>query len=207
MFELVQMGGPAMWLILVCSVFGTVVFLERFFHLHRAQIRAEDFLRGIFNILKQKNIVEAVSICEETPGPVARIVRAAILHPEEGPEKIRRAIEDTGLAEVPRLERNLGLLATIAQIAPLIGLLGTVLGMMQILLAFQQKAPLIQSGDLAGGLWQALISTAGGLLIAILAYAGYNFLVTRIEAIVLDMERSSATVMTFLAGLVKGANS
>ncbi len=207
MFELVQMGGPAMWLILVCSVFGTVVFLERFFHLHRAQIRAEDFLRGIFNILKQKNIVEAVSICEETPGPVARIVRAAILHHDEGPEKIRRAIEDTGLAEVPRLERNLGLLATIAQIAPLIGLLGTVLGMMQILLAFQQKAPLIQSGDLAGGLWQALISTAGGLLIAILAYAGYNFLVTRIEAIVLDMERSSATVMTFLAGLVKGANS
>jgi biopolymer transport protein ExbB len=198
MFELINKGGPVMWLILGCSMLAGLIFLERLLHLHRAQINAGDFLKGIYNILRRKNVVEAVSICEETPGPVAYIVRAAVLNYDESRETIARAIKEAGLAEVPRLERNLNMLLTIAQISPLIGLLGTVLGMMQALMTIQQKSPLLHSGDLGGGLWQALISTAAGLAVAIPAYAAYNFLVGRVESIVLDMERASGEILGFL---------
>ena len=201
MFELMQKGGPAMWLMLGCSLVAVSIFFERLFNLHRAQIKADDFLKGIYNVLRQRNYVEAVSICDETPGPVAHIVRAAILHHDEEVERIRQAIEETGFVEVPRLERHLGLLATLAKLAPLIGLLGTVLGMMRALMTAEQKAPLVQSGDLMAGMWQALICTAAGLVVAILAYAGYNLLVTRVESIVLDMEKISGDMITFFAGL------
>ncbi len=198
MFELFQEGGAVMWLLLAAGGIAAIIFFERLFHLHRAQIKANDFLDGIYNIVGRRNIVEAVSICEETPGPVADIVRAAILHHDEDKEDIQKAIEETGLAEVPRLERNLNLLATIAQIAPLIGLLGTVLGMMQVFVEMQQGAPLVHSGDLSAGLWKALLTTAAGLAVAIPTYAAYNFLISRVETIVLDMERASVDVLSFL---------
>jgi biopolymer transport protein ExbB len=200
MWQLIHKGGPMMWLILVCSVLAAAIFFKKLFDLHRAQIKWDGFLKGLYNILNKKNIVEAVSICDETPGPVASIVRAAILHHDEEADSIRRAIDDAGLSEIPRLERHLGLLATLAQIAPLLGLLGTVLGLMQVMLAIQQKAPLVQAGDLMGGVWQALISTAAGLAVAIPAYAGYNLLIGRVESIVLDMEKAAAEVLAYLTG-------
>ena len=198
MIEIFNEGGPVMWLLLATGIISSVVFLERMFHLHRAQIKSNDFLKGIYNIVRRGNIVEAVSICEETPGPVADIVKVAVLHHDEEREEIQRVIEEMGLAEIPRLERNLNLLATIAQISPLIGLLGTVLGMMQVFVVMQQNAPLVHSGDLASGLWQALLTTALGLAIAIPTYAAYNFLVGRVEGLVLDMERASMEILSFL---------
>jgi len=113
-------------------------------------------------------------------------------------ENIGRAIEDAGLEEIPRMERGLGWLATLARITPLIGLLGTVLGMMDMLLEANRNAPLVQSADLTGGLWAALSATALSLVIAILAYAGYNLLVSRVESILLDMERSASALMNFM---------
>ena len=200
MIQLIQKGGPMMWLIVAVSIVAAVLFLKKLFDLHRAQIKWADFLKGIYNILGRRNVVEAVSICEETPGPVASIVRAAVLHHDEDKESIQRAIEEAGLAEIPRLERNLTMLATLAQITPMMGLLGTVLGMMQVLLAVQEKSPLVHSGDLMGGLWQSLISTAASLAVAIPIYAGYNLLVGRVESIVLDMERASVEILAFLTG-------
>lgn len=198
MWTLLQKGGPMTWFILATSVAAGVIFFAKLIDLHRAQIKWRDFLQGIYNILNRQNIVEAVSICDDTPGPVASIVRVAVLHHDEDRESIHRAIEQTGLAEIPRLERHLTFLATFAQITPLLGLLGTVLGMMQALLMIQQKAPLVQSGDLMAGLWQALISTAAGLAVAIPIYAGYNLLVSRVESIVLDMENASGEILAFL---------
>jgi len=198
MLELIQKGGPTMWLISVFSVAATVIFLERLFHLHRAQIGSKDFLKGIYNVLQRRNVVEAVSICEETPGPVPHIVRAAVLHHDEDRETIRQAIQQAGQVEVPRLERNLNLLATIAQVSPLLGLLGTVGGMMNVLFAIEARAPLVHAGDLTGGLWQALISTAAGLAVGIGAYMAHNFLLGRVESILQDMEQSGAEILTFL---------
>ena len=198
MLNLMGNGGPVIWLLLACGLFAALVFLERIFNLHRAQIAADDFLKGIYTILSRDNPVEAATICEETPGPVARLALAAVLHHDDAPENIGRAIEDAGLEEIPRMERGLGWLATLARITPLIGLLGTVQGMMEMLLAANRNAPLVQSADLTGGLWTALSATALSLAIAILAYAGYNLLVSRVESILLDMERSASALMNFM---------
>jgi len=198
MLNLIGNGGPVIWLLLACGLFAVLVFLERLFNLHRAQIAADDFLKGIYNIMERDNPVEAATICEEAPGPVARLALAAVLHHDDTLEKIGRAIEDAGLEEIPRMERGLGWLATLARITPLIGLLGTVLGMMDILLVANRNAPLVQSADLNGGMWAALSATALSLIIAILAYAGYNLLVSRVESILLDMERSASALMNFM---------
>ncbi|HQQ59938.1 MAG TPA: MotA/TolQ/ExbB proton channel family protein [Kiritimatiellia bacterium] len=198
MFNLIGNGGPVIWLLAACGLFAALVFFERLFNLHRAQIAADDFLKGVYNILNRDNTVEAATICEEAPGPVARLALAAVLHHDDTLENIGRAIEEAGLEEIPRMERGLGWLATLARITPLIGLLGTVLGMMEMLLAANRNAPLVQSADLTGGLWTALAATALSLVIAILAYAGYNLLVSRVESILLDMERSASALLNFM---------
>ena len=198
MFNLIGNGGPVIWLLAACGLFAALVFFERLFNLHRAQIAADDFLKGVYNILNRDNTVEAATICEEAPGPVARLALAAVLHHDDTLENIGRAIEEAGLEEIPRMERGLGWLATLARITPLIGLLGTVLGMMEMLLVANRNAPLVQSANLTGGLWTALAATALSLVIAILAYAGYNLLVSRVESILLDMERSASALLNFM---------
>src|SRR5689334_14184888 len=125
-------GGPVLWIILFASAVAVIVFIERFLHYHRAQINSMEFLSGVRNVLKRDNIVEALSICDATPGPVARLVKVAVLNRERGRDGVREALEEAGLMEVPRLEEKLNVLATLAQIAPLLGLLGTVLGFLQI---------------------------------------------------------------------------
>ena len=198
MLNLMGNGGPVIWILLACGLFAALVFFERLFNLHRAQIAADDFLKGVYNILNRDNPVEAAAICEEAPGPVARLALAAVLHHDDTLESIGRAIEDAGLEEIPRMERGLGWLATLARITPLIGLFGTVLGLMDVLRAAHRAAPLVQSADLTGGLWSALSATALSLVIAILAYAGYNLLVSRVESILLDMERSASALLNFM---------
>src|SRR6201990_468081 len=121
-------GGPMLWVILFASAVAIGVFIERMLHCHREQINSAEFLNGVRTVLKRDNVVEALSICDATPGPVARLVKAAILSRDKGRERVREALEKAGLAEVPRLEEKLNLLATIAQLSPLLGLLGTVLG-------------------------------------------------------------------------------
>ena len=198
MWNWIGNGGALSWLLGICGLAAFVVFVDRMINLHRAQIAADDFLKGVYNILNRDNTVEAATICEETPGPVARLALATVLHHDDTLENIGRAIEDAGLEEIPRMERGLGWLATLARITPLIGLLGTVKGMMAMLDAAKQNAPLVQSADLTGGLYSALSVTALSLIISILAYAAYNLLVSRVESILLDMERSASALMNFM---------
>lgn len=188
-------GGPVLWLLLIISAVAVAVFIERFLHCHRAQINSTEFLNGIRTVLKRDNPVEALSICDATPGPVSRLVRIAILHREEGRERVREALEEAGAAEVPRLEENLSLLATIAQLAPLIGLLGTMLGFIQTFSRMQEAGLNAHVGLLSSGIWQALVCAAAGLAVSIPAHAAYNYLVIRVNAIVLDMERSATEIV------------
>jgi len=192
------LANGVVWLLLVASAVAVAVFVERFLHYHRAQINSTEFLNGVRNVLRRDNIVEAISICEATPGPVARLVKTAILYRERGRERVREALEEAGLVEVPRLEEKLNLLATIAQIAPLLGLLGTVLGFIRMFGALQSAGVYANMNLLAGGIWQALISMAAGLAVSIPCYAGYNFLVSRVNAIVLDMERAATEILNIL---------
>jgi biopolymer transport protein ExbB len=195
---MLQQGGAVLWVILALGVAAFVVFVERTLHLHRARIKSEDFLKGILNILRRENVTEALAICEETPGPVAYIVKTAILHRSDSKDALRTAVDDASLAEVSRMERRLVFIATTAQISPLLGLLGTVIGMVEALLVLQHQSPLIQSADVMGGLMKALVATAAGLMVAIPCYAAFNVLVVKIDRIVLDMERAASEIVAFL---------
>src|SRR5215470_6359741 len=188
---LLAKGGVMLWLILLISAVAVAVFVERVLHFHRAQINSMEFLNGVRNVLKRENVVEAVSICDATPGPVARLVKVAILNRDKGREGVREALEEAGLVEVPPLEDKLNLLATVAQIAPLMGLLGTVLGFIRIFSQLQASGTFANMQMLSGGIWEGLICTAAGLAVAIPCYAAYNYLVSRVNAIVLDMEKAA----------------
>jgi len=194
----VSNGGPVLWIILFASAVAVIVFIERFLHCHRAQINSTEFLNGVRNVLKRDNIVEALSICDATPGPVARLVKTAILNRDHGRDRVRESLEEAGLAEVPRLEEKLNLLATIAQLAPLLGLLGTVLGFIRTFMAMQNDGLHAKVGDLSDGIWKALICAAAGLAVAIPAHAAYNYLVSRVNSIVLDMERAATEIVNIV---------
>jgi biopolymer transport protein ExbB len=200
MFELLRQGGLIAWIIMGCGVAALILFLERLLSLHRARIKSEDFIAGICNNLRRGNVNEALAICDDTPGPVAVIVRAAILNRQADKESIRTAIENAGRTEISRMERRLSLLATVAQVTPIFGLLGTVLGLIQSLQAMKLAAPLVQPVDVMSGLMQALVTTAVGLAVAAPCYIGFSFLVGKVEKIVIDMERSASDLIAFLAG-------
>ena len=199
-------GGWMIWVIVLASAIAIVVFIERVLHYHRAQINSMEFLNGVRNVLKRDNVVEAISICDATPGPVARLVKVAILNRDKGREGMRESLEEAGLVEVPTLEDKLTLLATIAQIAPLLGLLGTVLGFIKIFSVLQSQVRVPTMQDLSGGVWQALICTAAGLAVSIPCYAAYNYLVSRVNAIVLDMEKAATEITNILADMLGSKN-
>ena len=202
-------GGPMLWVLLLTSAVAIAVFIERLLHYHRAQINSAEFLNGVRTVLKRDNVVEAISICDATPGPVARLVKTAILARDRGREGVREALEDAGLVEVPRLEEKLNLLATLAQLAPLMGLLGSVMGFIRIFGVFQSEGQFTHTSKLAGGVWEALICTAVGLAVAIPCHAGYNYLVSRVNQIVLDMEKSSTEIINLVTekpGAKNGGN-
>lgn len=198
MWQLMIKGGWIMWPMLACSITAAALFFERVFHLHRAQINPDDFLSGIYTIVNRGNMVEAVAICNQTPGPVAHIVRIALLHSDESPEQLKQTITKAGLSEIPRMEKNLGGLLTIAQVTPLLGLMGTVLGLIHVFHAMELNAPLAEIGDLSAGIWQALITTAVGICISIPTFAAYNFLLSRVEYITINMEYTSEEIFRFL---------
>lgn len=195
---ILKSGGPVFLLILFAGAVAIVVFIERFFHCHRAQINSTEFLNGVRNVLRRDNVVEAISICDATPGPVARLVKTAILNRDNGRDRVRESLEEAGLVEVPRLEEKLNLLATIAQLAPLLGLFGTVIGLMGTFQDIQHLGPTAHAGDLSIGVWRALICCAAGLAVSIPAHAAYNYLVSRVNSIVLDMERAATEIVNIV---------
>jgi biopolymer transport protein ExbB len=196
-YFLVQ-GGPIVWIIIAMGLVAFGVYIERSLHLHRARIRAEDFLKGIETNIRRGNVAESLSICDGTPGPVAYIVKTAILHRGDPKEAIQKALHDASLSETSRMERRLVVVATVAQLAPLLGLLGTVFGMVDSLFVLQQQGMLVQQADITAGLMKALTATAAGLLVAIPAYAAFNLLVIKVDRIVLDMERIASEISAFL---------
>jgi biopolymer transport protein ExbB len=191
-------GGPVMWLILIAAAAAAVVFIERALFCHRSQINSAEFLNGVRTVIKRGNIVEAIAICDATAGPVARLVKAAILARELGRDRVREAVEEAGLTEVPRLEEKLNLLATIAQIAPLLGLFGTIVGFIDVFGQIEQAGLYAHIELLSHGVWKALVCAAGGIAVAIPAHAGYNYLVSRVNKIVLDMERAAAEIVNIV---------
>ena len=193
--QIMQDGGPVMWVILGCSVLALAVFLEKVFQFHRDEINVRELLHGLVNVLKRDGLVEALTLCDSTPGPAARLLGAAILAYQRGDSDIRQAVDDAALEELPKLERRVNLLGTLGFVLPLIGFLGTVLGMLRVFETLKTGDNF--SSDLAGAVMTALITTAAALTTAIPCYLGYNYLVTRVNAITLDMEKAALEITAF----------
>lgn len=190
-----------MWPILLCSIFALAIILEKFWHLHKIGIDTQEFLKNILDKMKRHDTKEALQICDSTKSPIANILKAGILKYDRPRPQIIEAIEDASLYEIPRIEKNLTTLATIAHISPLLGLLGTVTGMVRCFQAIQAKATSlhpVSPGDLAGGIWEALLTTVAGLIVAIPTFVVYNYLVSRINNFILEMEKASTELVNFL---------
>lgn len=196
--SLLARGGPIMWVLLALGTLALVVFVERLLYLHRGQIRSTEFVDGVKNILAQRRMVEAVTVCEEAPGPVAAVVKAALLHADDDEVSMRYSVQDAAVVELPALERRLGSLAAIAQIAPMVGLLGTVLGMATTFRAFMEGGQYATAQALSTGMWQALITAGAALALAIPAHLGHHLLSARVRAIVRDMEWAGNEIMRYL---------
>lgn len=191
-------GGPVMWLILFASLAAMIIFLEKWFQFHREQINVGELITGIFNVLRRDGYVEAITLCDNTPGPVPAVLNAAILAHQRGDRQLDNAIHSACLDEAARLERHLNILGTIGYIAPLLGLLGTVLGLMEAFQAVHTTASVYLSvNELASAVNQALITTAAGLAVAIFCYATYNYLHARLDAMTLDIEKAASEITAF----------
>jgi biopolymer transport protein ExbB len=196
-------GGPIMWPILLCSILAIGIIIERFWYLNSVKIDIRKLLEAIFDNIKNNRVKTALGLCEANrKTPVANVLKAGILKYDSTREEIKEAMEGAGLYAIPKLEKGLSMLATIAHISPLLGLLGTVTGMVRCFQTIQFKSAsfvLVSPLDLAGGIWEALLTTVAGLMVAIPAFLAYNVLVSQVNNFILGMERAATELVNFLS--------
>ena len=191
-------GGPVFWLLATLAVAAVVIFFERFFELRRVQIDWQDFVKGVINVLASGNADEALAICEDTAVPVANVVATAIRHRDASARVLREAVDSQGRAEIGRLDRRLAALAIIGQIAPLIGLLGTVVGFIKTVLIVNSQE-LVARADLLNASMEALLAAALGLGVAIPVAVMYGMLRVRMERIVVEMEAAASQITGYIS--------
>lgn len=191
-------GGFLMWPILLCSIIGLAVIIDRFVVIRKAKINIPAFLVRLRGHLKKKDVSSAVSYCMEEKSPVANIVRKGLMKYKFGHERVKESIENAGIQEISKLEKGLSVLATVAGIAPLLGFLGTVTGMIQAFMTIEDLAGTANPSDLAGGIWEALVTTAFGLIVGIPALAFYNYFLSAVKKVVGDMETVANDVVDII---------
>lgn len=185
-----------MYPLLFVSVLGFVIFIERTLFLHKGRIGTEDFLIGIKNLVRKKRLVEALALCEDSPSPLARIVKSALLNYGEPADVIRSSIQGAAIVEIPVLERRIGTLATLGRVAPLLGFLGTLISALQAL--YLLEAANADSGEFSRSLAEALITSASGIAIGVMAVLAHHFLMGRVRALVHDFEWVGHEIYEFL---------
>jgi len=162
--------------------------MERVLFLHRNQIRSREFLAGIENTLKKGRLVEALTVCQDTPGPAAAMVKAGLMSFRKSDEEIRESVREAAVVELGPIKRRIGALYAITHVAPIFGLLGTLIGLIDAFSQYEEQGVYLNAGFLSGSMWQALISTATGLALSAVCILGHHFLVGRINSIVQEME-------------------
>jgi len=197
-FETFRAGGILMYPILLCSVIMLTILIERFITLQYNKIFPEDFLFRVKNLLNEKKISEALTLCQSTWKPMSRIMEAGILKHSRPREEIKEAIENAGKQESIFLEKYLSVLATIASICPSLGLLGTVVGMIKVFHVISIQG-VGNPTALAGGISEALITTAAGLIVAIPTLVLHNYFRKRANTFLLEMEKTSMEILEILA--------
>ena len=194
--------GFMRWPLLFCLLFGLVVIIWKFIRLWMIAAKTRQVLRDVDELLTQQQIREALELTRDTDAPAANILYAGLERSEEGTDRVMKAIENQGLIEMSKLESGLVILATLSTIAPLLGFLGTVIGM---IIAFQsiEAAGEVEATLVAGGIKVALLTTAAGLAIAIPVSIGHNYFVSFIDGLVIDMEESAQKMVDTLHAMSK----
>ena len=195
--QLINQGGPIIYILLGLLIISFALFLERYLFYYKSHIDTHEFLRGIFNIARNNKIPEAVAICDSKPYPVSAVVRAVITHFDRGESTARHAANEAYMTELPKLRRGLKVLACLGNIAPILGLLGTLLSLMSIFDKISQEGHFVPTTELAGDVKSALLTTALGLIVAMAVHLFSFVLTQKLENIVGDMEKGCEEMVNF----------
>ena len=193
------------WLILpiiLFSIFSLAIIFERMFFYQKITFKTSRIITRILEAARRNRITEAIDICEKSPFHTTNTLKAGLVHYSESKEVIKESMENASLYEIPKLEKNLSYLSTIAHVSPLMGLLGTVVGMIECFEVVKVGASTVgrlNPSDLAGGISKALNTTAAGLCVAIPTYLAYNYFVHKVNACVLEMERGATELLEIKA--------
>jgi biopolymer transport protein ExbB len=183
----------------LCSFIGVAIFIERLFYFNKIEIDSDILLLELRGAIEKGNIIEAIHICEKRPGAISSIIKAGISQHERGKEYIENSMEMKSLIEISKMEKNARILSIIAHIAPLIGLLGTVLGFIRAFSEMRMSSLVeISSTQIGSAMEYALVTTAAGLVVAIPAVLAYNYIVSRIENMTVEIQAAAAEVVDLL---------
>ena len=200
--ELFVKGGPAMWPLLGLLIFGFGVAVHRFYTLRKAAIDASKFFADLESALRTGGADQAAELCSQTRGPVASVIHAGLLRLHRGLDHVEKAIENSGAVEMAFLERGMVWLSTVANLAPMVGFLGTVTGMINAFRKIEELGD-VEPSAVAGGISEALITTASGLVVGILIQFFYNFFANRIDKIIADMQEQTAAFIDVLSEMIQ----
>jgi biopolymer transport protein ExbB len=201
MWELITKSGWLIAPILLCSVFSLAIILERLFFYFSVRSNNLAVLSQILDLVRKNNITKAIDTCEKNSFYATNILKAGLIHYEESKDIIKEGMENASLYEIPKLEKNLNFLSTIAHVSPLLGLLGTVVGLVRCFYVIEQKtvsAGMVNPSDLAGGIWEALLTTVAGLCVAIPSYIMYNYFVHKVNLASLEAERAATELLEII---------
>jgi len=195
--DVIHRGGPVMVPIIMCSMFALAIVLERLYFFFSLRTDPSQFFDQLSALVRKRQWPDADKLCRSAKGPVARVAQAGIAAHEKTAEEIERVMAEAAHSELPLIERHHRWLSPLAQVSTLLGLLGTVTGMVVAFQVIQNKATSnnpVSPADLAGGIWQALITTVAGLEVAIPTIVAYNYLASRVAELQYQMERAAAIV-------------
>ena len=197
-WDLAMAGGPLMIPIVLSSFVAIYIFVERVLTINRANQSPEDFMQKIKECVLKGDINGAKILCAQFDSPIARMIEKGVSRIGSPLKNIEAAIENVGKIEIFKLEKNLSILATVAGAAPMMGFLGTVIGMVSAFIAIAQEEGSVSPKLLADGIYTAMVTTVAGLIVGIIAYLGYNYLVTRVSKVIHKMEYSSIEFIDLL---------
>lgn len=187
-----------MYPLALLAFIAAVIFLERLLYLHKGKIRAAEFVSGIKTSLKKRRLLEAITICDESFGPVPRVVKEALVNSESPVEVMSQAVNATAVNQFALLSRRIASLAMVARISPLIGLAGTVLSLLGIFKTMGESGSYVSAAALSGYIYSALLSSAVGLFLAIISWLGYSFLSSKLKALAQDIDWSANEITIFI---------
>lgn len=200
MIELVVKGGVFMYPIIFCSIVALAVFIERVFFLRRKRIIPDDFIRKVEELIRKEKFSEAVFLCQSNISSISKIFLAGLKNAKKGMWLVKEAIEERGSREALILEKHVSILATIANLTPLLGLLGTVSGMIKTFKVISVQG-IGNPAPLAGGIAEALITTAAGLSVAIPTLVGHRLLKDKANTLIFEMEEDSIRLVDLMESL------